>query len=991
MRKLLQINIIGALCLFFAVFSVKNALGYDTTKKDFLDKSVSISFQNTDIQEALAKIERVAEIKFIYSPKAIHAERKVSCEAHNQKLSEVLDHFFAPLGIAYKLKGSQIILSNQTESTEVEKIVILENPIKGKIVSTTGEGLPGVTIAIKGTSKGTTSDADGNFSISADKGQVLVFSFIGYKNKEVTVGDEANMSITLEDATTQLSEIVVVGSRSVKPRTDVERPAPVDVLTSKELQNTGQVDLGQMLQFTSPSFNSAKNGINGAANYADPASLRGMSPDQVLVLIDGKRRHQFSALNLNITIGKGTVVTDMNTIPSLATDRLEILRDGAAAQYGSDAIAGIINVGLNRSVGKGTFKTQYGLTSMGDGASYLAAANYGIKLGKEKSYLNMTMQYQYADGTDRSDPFNGSIYSSNAAAEATARTARGVYPTTGEFRVSQYGSNQTEAYQAFANASYPINDKWSLYAFGGFSQKNIKAFGFFRNAIPTNANSNVDIHPDGYSPILPGKTLDYSSVVGIKRQIANEWNIDFSTGYGYNSLDLNANNTSNPSMGASSPKDFYVGKSAFGQSTTELNLSKNFDGFLGTKTFNFAVGSQFRIDNFSLAQGDRNSWFVGDLARTRNKAPGSSGRPGISPDDETNVSRTNIGVYADVETDITNKFLVAAALRYERYSDFGSNLSGKLATRLKLTEGLSIRGSINRGFRAPSLQQIANSVTTSAVQAGEIRQTKQLRSDDARLSQIGISAPKAETSWNYNVGVTANVNEKLLITLDAYQIDIEDRIIVSEPLIINNITALRPLFPGIQEISFFTNQISTRTRGIDLVTTFKHEFNENNGFTASLALTLNKTEISKINATPSQLQDGTSRAIALIDTISISLIETSQPRNKVLLSVGYQWKKLNFTVRTTYFGGVTAWEKPANLPHRNQVFEGKTLTDVVLNYTIIKPLTITLGVNNIFDVYPDKVISTYASYFNGQTPYTRNANQFGFNGAFYYANLTFNF
>ncbi|TAG50500.1 MAG: TonB-dependent receptor, partial [Runella slithyformis] len=204
--------------------------------------------------------------------------------------------------------------------------------------------------------------------------------------------------------------------------------------------------------------------------------LRGMSPDQVLVLIDGKRRHQFSALNLNITIGKGTVVTDMNTIPSLATDRLEILRDGAAAQYGSDAIAGIINVGLNRSVGKGTFKTQYGLTSMGDGASYLAAANYGIKLGKEKSYLNMTMQYQYADGTDRSDPFNGSIYSSNAAAEATARTARGVYPTTGEFRVSQYGSNQTEAYQAFANASYPINDKWSLYAFGGFSQKNIKAF-----------------------------------------------------------------------------------------------------------------------------------------------------------------------------------------------------------------------------------------------------------------------------------------------------------------------------------------------------------------------------------------------------------------------------------------------------------------------------------------------------------------------------------
>lgn len=988
MKKLLQF--IGLWVTLTTFFGIGSVAAHDTTKKDFWDKSVSFSFQNMEMQEALGKIEQAAEVKFIYSPKAIHAERKVSFEANNQKFSEVLERFFAPLGIAYKFQGNQIILSNQTEKADYQ-LVEVKDLIKGKIVSVTGEGLPGVTVAIKGTSKGTTSDSEGNFSINAEKGQVLVFSFIGYKSKEVNVGDETNLSVTLEDATTQLSEIVVVGSRSVKPRTDVERPAPVDVLNAKELQNTGQVELGQMLQFTSPSFNSSKNGINGVANYADPATLRGMSPDQVLVLIDGKRRHQFSALNLNITIGKGTVVTDMNTIPSLATDRLEILRDGAAAQYGSDAIAGIINVGLNRSVGKGTFKTQYGVTSKGDGASYLAAANYGVKLGKEKSYLNMTLHYQYADGTDRSDPFNGNIYSANAATEAATRTSRGVYPTTGEFRVSQYGSNQTEAYQTFVNMGYPINDKWSLYGFGGFSQKNIKAFGFFRNAIPTNANSNTDIFPDGYSPILPGKTIDYSGVVGIKRQVANEWNIDFSTGYGFNSLDLNANNTSNPSMGAQSPKDFYVGQSAFGQSTTELNFSKNFDGLLNTKTFNVALGSQFRIDQFILRQGDRNSWFVGDLARTRGKAPGSSGRPGIAPDDETNITRTNIGIYADIESDITNKFLLAAALRYENYSDFGSNLSGKIATRLKLTESFSIRGSINRGFRAPSLQQIYNSVTTSAVQAGEIRQTKQLRSDEPRLSQIGIGSPKAETSWNYNVGITANISEKLLVTLDAYQIDIANRIIVSEPLIVNNIAALRPLFPGIQEISFFTNQISTRTQGIDLVTTFKHEFNENNGFTASLALTLNKTQINSINATPSQLQEGTRTPVALIDTISISLIETSQPRNKVLLSLGYQWKKLNFTIRATYFGEVTAWEKPANLPHRKQTFGGKTLTDVVLNYNITKKLMLTLGANNLFDVYPDKVFANYASYFNGQTPYTRNANQFGFNGAFYYANLTFNF
>jgi iron complex outermembrane receptor protein len=957
---------------------------------DLLERNVSVSVQNAEIKTALAQIEKAADVRFIYSPKVIQAERKINLEAKNERLSEVLNKLLLPMGISYTAKGNQIILSQPLLNMDFSSD-LLDNPIKGKVTNAAGEGMPGVSIVIKGTSKGTTTDTDGNFTINADKGQTLVLSFIGYKTQEVTIGDETTLNITLEDASLQLSEVAIVGSRSNIARTDVERPAPIDVLNFKDLQNTGQVELGQMLQFTSPSFNSAKYGINGVANYADPATLRGLSPDQVLVLIEGKRRHQFSALNLNITVGKGTVVTDMNTIPALALDRVEILRDGAAAQYGSDAIAGIVNVGLNKSVNKGKFMSQFGITTKGDGATYMAGVNYGFRLGKDKSYLNLTLHYQHADGTDRSDPFNGNIYSTNAAIERATRAARGVWPVDGEFRVSEYGSNQTTAYQGFANFGYPINNKWMLYGFGGYSQKQIKAFGFFRNAIPTNANSNTDIWPDGYSPILPGKTLDYSGVVGIRKQVFGEWNFDFSTGYGYNSLDLEAKNTSNPSMGADSPRDFYVGKSAFGQSTTEVNLSKNFIGFLGTKTFNVALGSQFRVDRFQLVRGDPNSYLVGPLARTRGKLPGSSGRPGIAPEDETNTTRSNIGVYADVESDITDKFLLAGALRYENYSDFGSNLSGKVATRLKLTESFSVRGSINRGFRAPSLQQIFNSVTTSTVQAGEIRQTKQLRSDEPRLRQLGISEPKAETSWNYNLGVTANIKDKLLVTLDAYQIDIQDRIIVTENLVVNNIPALRNLFPGFQEVAFFTNQIDTRTQGIDWVTTYKHAFNERKSFNASVALTLNRTQVSRIKPTSSQLQEGSARPVVLLDTISISLIETSQPREKVLVSLGYQWKKLSTTVRFNYFGPVTAWEKPANLPHRSQTFSGKTLTDVVITYNVTDKFAITLGGNNIFDVYPDRVFTNYASYFNGQTPFTRNANQFGFNGAFYYINASLNF
>jgi iron complex outermembrane receptor protein len=865
--------------------------------------------------------------------------------------------------------------------------------------SKTGETLVGAKVEVKGKNNATVTDLDGAFSIEAEPNDILVVSYVGYASKEVTVGNNSSLDIQMDEESAVLGEVSVVGSRG-KPRTDINRPVPVDVINAKELQTTGQVDLGQMAQFTSPSFNSAKYGINGVANYADPATLRGMSPDQVLVMVNGKRRHQFSALNLNITVGKGTVVTDLNSIPALAIDRLEILRDGAAAQYGSDAIAGIVNLGLNKSTGKGTFKTQFGQTKEGDGKSLMTAINYGWKLGKEKSFINMTLHYQNADGTQRSDPYTGRIYvatGSNAAAslikEDSIRAARGKWPTSASktpFRVSTYGSNPTKAYQGFLNMGYPLSEKWSFYAFGGYSQKAIDAEGFFRNAIPSDANSNVAIFPDGYDPDLPGKSQDVSAVAGIKKEVENGWNIDFSTSYGKNTLDLNANNTTNPSMGAASPTKFYVGQSGFGQSTTDLNFSKNIEGWKGLQTLNLALGGQFRIDLFSQREGDENSYKVGPLA-TSGKAPGSSGRPGIAPEDRLDVTRSNFGLYADIESDLTKNLLFATALRYENYSDFGSNLSGKIATRLKLTESLSLRGSINKGFRAPSLQQINNSVTTSAVQAGVILQTKQLPNTDSRLAKIGIEKPKAETSWNYNLGITAKASNKLLFTADVYQIDITDRIIISEALNVNSIAALKANFTGLTQVSFFTNHLNTSTKGLDVVATYKHSFNDKNAISASLSGSFNKTDIVNDKGTPSLLQTGTTAKVLIIDTVSRSLIETSQPREKILFSLGYQLGKVNITGRANYFGDVIAWEKPSNLPHRSQTFSAKTIYDLVLSFNASKKLSFSVGANNLTNVYPDKVLSNYASYFSGQTPYTRNANQFGFNGAFYYANATLNF
>ena len=308
--------------------------------------------------------------------------------------------------------------------------------------------------------------------------------------------------------------------------------------------------------------------------------------------------------------------------------------------------------------------------------------------------------------------------------------------------------------------------------------------------------------------------------------------------------------------------------------------------------------------------------------------------------------------------------------------------------RYKITNGLSVRASINRGFRAPSLAQTFNSVTTSTVQAGAIIQTKQLPNNNPNLAKIGIEQPTAETSLNYNLGVTAQAGADFLFTLDAYQIDIKDRIILSERMIVNNIAALKPLFPGISEIRFFTNHVSTTTKGIDFVTTYKHSFSSRSRLNVSLALTLNQTKVTGQRATPTLLQNGTTAKILVIDTVSIGLIETAQPRQKAHLNVGYQLGKISLNWRVSYFGGVTAWEKPLNRPHITQDFGAKTLHDVSISYAPSSKFTFTIGANNVTDVYPDRVALNFAGYSNGQIPYSRNVNQFGFNGAYYFGSLS---
>ncbi len=844
------------------------------------------------------------------------------------------------------------------------------------------------------------------------------------KKKTVIIGALAALSIPL-GALAQASEaveeeIVVIGSRASKPRTDLDRAVPVDVVTLKELKATGQTDLGQMVQFTSPSFNSAKYGVNGTTNYADPASLRGMSPDQVLVLINGKRRHQFSTLNLNVAPGLGTVVTDLNSIPTAALQRVEVLRDGAAAQYGSDAIAGIINLVLKDQVAGGTIETTAGIHKEEDGETFKTALNYGFSLGIEDSFFNFTLETFSFAGTNRSDPYDGTVYPDAPVDYGVTgptpdypyfttdpRAERGVYPEE-PFVVGNFGSNENDTYQFFINTGIPLSETTELYAFGGYSLKEIIAYGFFRNPARF-SRAVLEVFPDGYVPILPGDAVDYSGVIGVTSVIGDGWNLDVSASMGHNHLDQWNRNSTNPSLGAATPTSFYVGRYEFNQDIFEVNVSKDLGAIWSFETLNLAFGAQYREDNFRLHQGSPESFEVGPLAAI-GKDVGSSARPGISDLSENNLDRDNIGLYVDLEGDVDESLLLTAALRYEDYSDFGDNLSGKLAARYRLSDMVAVRGSYNRGFRAPSLAQIGNRVNTSTVQNGVIVITKQVSSDDPRLAQLGIEDPKAEISDNFSFGVTAELmNGDLQLTLDAFQIDIDERIVVSERLDTSAFPTVAALFPEAREIRFFTNHIDTQTQGFDFVATYGMEFDDAGALDLSFAATHAETEVLSQKDTPQEILAGaTNTDFKLLGQTAIELIEVAQPQTKFILSANYDIGDWSFVLRTTHFGEVEAFSRGLSDQDSNvacdendrcvQTFSEKTVTDLSATYAFNESFRLTFAGNNIFDEYPDKYnnfrdgkVGQASSYANGQIPYSRNSNQFGFNGAYYYLSASVDF
>ena len=772
-----------------------------------------------------------------------------------------------------------------------------------------------------------------------------------------------------------IEDVVLVGNRA-NNRTKLNTLVPVDVISVQKIQQSSpQTTVQDLLNYVIPSFNSVRQSASDGTEHIDPVTLRGLGPDQVLVLVNGKRRHTTSLVNYQNTVGNGSVGTDLSTIPVTAIDRIEVLRDGAAAQYGSDAIAGVINIILKKNQGASASIT-YGQTGRNDGETYQIGANYGTALNIDKGFINLSLQLSHRGKTNRSQNHNLDIFGDNFAydfaydpAQARANddaiiVQRGL--TRDDFNF-QVGDAQIKQGQLFLNAEYPLNDKWNLYSFGGASVKQGEGFGFRRLPSET-SNVVLSIFPNGFQPVLNSKIYDFSYAVGTKYQ-NNNWTLDLSNTFGSNVFNYDVSNTNNASMGAQSPTEFNAGSHGFLQNTFNIDASKKINNF------NIAFGGEWRFEQYQIKSGEEASYK--NYGLVSGAAGGAQSFIGFSNDNALKKSRNSEALYADVSYDL-EKFNVDAAARFENYSDFGSALTGKLALRYELFKNFSLRGAIGTGFRAPSLQQqyFNNSYSDISTSGSGIVNKGIFTNDSAIAQEIGFDKLKEEKSVNASAGFTFKPVDKLFITLDGYLIKVKDRIVITSQFSDPSFAAY-----DVESARFFANAVDTETKGVDLVVSYDWALGGGN-LNINLAGNYTETKITKFNFPEKVLANHSQDEFFGPDQINI--IESLSPKTKASLGLNYKINKFNFLVRNTYFGEVTR----DGFPYGSvQKFSPKVVTDVSVGYDITKKVNFTIGANNLFDVFPD--LQVYENSYFGVFKYA--PVQMGTTGNYFFGRLNYNF
>ncbi|GAA4011143.1 TonB-dependent receptor [Hymenobacter fastidiosus] len=831
--------------------------------------------------------------------------------------------------------------------------------LTGQVLDAAGRPVIGATVVERGTNNGTATNNEGRFTLSSRTASPrLVVSSIGFASQEVSAGGGA-VSVQLAESSTSLGGVQVVGSRS-QNRSVTDSPSPVDIIDLREVTSkTGQLDVNQLLQFVAPSFNSNRQTGSDGADHVDPASLRGLGPDQTLVLVNGKRQHQSSLVNLFGSRGRGNTGTDLNVIPAASIERIEILRDGAAAQYGSDAIAGVINIVLKSSVKELTASVNYGAYDAKyrrddqkfDGGNFNANVNYGVGMGEKGSFINATLDFNQRQHTQRAAVPIGP--------DGLARR--------------EYGDPQVSNASAYLNSKFALSDKAHVYVFGGANKRKGDAYAWTRFA---DDDRNVPaIYPNGFDPIITSDIWDASAVAGVRVNLGG-WELDLSNNFGSNRFRYGVENSLNATLGASSPTSFDAGGFQLQQNVVSLGLTRNYKTVL--EGLNVAAGAELRREWYSLFAGERASWDTFDT--NPGAAPGSQGFPGYQPKDEIEAQRDNFGAYVDAELNVTPQWLLAGALRYEDYTDFGNTFNYKASTRYILTEFLTLRATYSTGFRAPSLAQINfNSTFTNFIQ-GQPVEVLLARNNSDITRKLGIPGLKQETSNSANVGLTSRIGSSLSLTLDGYYIKVKDRVVLTsqfsardddgvlDPVIGADLENFR-----VAQAQFFANATDTRSLGLDVV--LNHTATLGTGrLSSTLAANFNRLRVDRVQ-TSGRLAG---REDDFFGPREQAFVKASAPPSKINLTFDYKVSKWGALLRFVRFDNVTLLDFD-NAPMK---YKSRVTTDLTLSYSLTDHLQLAVGSSNLLNRYP--------TLFDPQRTETGGAwdpVQMGANGRFYFAKL----
>lgn len=816
-----------------------------------------------------------------------------------------------------------------------------------------------------------------------------------------------------------VEEIVTIGTR-VTGRTVTETSVAVDIINAEQIsQNTGLFETGELLQRLAPSFNFSRTQISDGADLFRPATLRGLGPDQVLVLLNGKRRHPRALLGLAGTVGEGAAGTDFNAIPSIAIKRIEILRDGAAAQYGSDAIAGVVNLTLKDSVDELSVNGLIGETFSGDGARLQFQANGGVPLGSS-GFLNLSGEYRQGDPTNR-------------AADSPQFPGRKIF---------RHGDADTEFVGFFANAGLPLNDNAELYAFSGYSESEAIGAGFFRFADQAD-RSVPQVFPEGFLPRDVNESMDFSLAVGLRGNLPETWTYDVSAVYGENDYDFGATNTINASIAAdfrnrnpgatdaeiaanAGPMSGFSGSQTFEQLTANVDIAGEVN-FGMSNPVHLAFGAEYRDEEFALVSGELLSFSCGlspdnafipsildpgagvdpvtfepiDITTGTPATCGFQAFPGFRPESAGTFGRDSYALYADVETDLTDKFLIGVAGRFEDFGDVGDEVTGKVSARYEFTDAFAIRGAAQTGFRAPSLQQLTLQFVTTTVGAQGLTETLLARTGTAFPGFFGIETLDIETSTSFSAGFVWAPLDNFTLTIDGFLINIDDRIVLGNPLApaqLDAVPAAQAFLVDnlISQANFFSNAIDTETVGFDIVATHSSDF-LSGSLNSTLAFHANDTSIERINAPAGVDPD------LLFPDPSRQFIEEGQPQTRVNLSFDWQRDSLSSLLRLNYIGETETsffTEQglgiPEEAPFNNErvLKPGSALlVDLEFSYRINENLQLSVGGNNLLDEEPDKVApdSVIAGITRGNLQFPMRGLAYGLNGGFYYARFSASF